>query len=266
MMKTKMIWMVPALIPLFLLLRCSEEDSTARLRITLVDSPGDYDEVNVDIQGVSVHTNEMAGEEDGGWIFLENSNVGVKNLLEYTDGKELTLVDTDFPTGRISQIRLMLGERNSLMVDGAPEHLETPSAQQSGLKLKVNETLKGGITYQFKLDFEAARSVVCTGNGKYILKPVIRVSTKATKGAIKGSVTPAEENVAVYVINGEDTVSTTYAPQGISDFLATGIPQGEYTVSFDPGEESLYAGILLENINVSAEDVTNLELTELELK
>jgi hypothetical protein len=256
----------PALLSLIIFVSCSENDQIARIRITLVDSPANYDAVNVDIQGVSVHTNAQAGDMDDGWIVFENSNVGVKNLLDYTAGTELTLVDSEFPTGTISQIRLHLGKENSLVIDGSTEPLTTPSAQQSGLKLQVHENLRGGITYNFKLDFEAARSIVHTGNDKYILKPVIKVITEARSGAIKGSVTPAEENVAVYVIDDEDTISTTYAPADISDFLASGIPEGLYVISFDPGEDSDYAKGLLEDVSVTNGDVTDVGLTELSLK
>ena len=209
MKKTRFLFL-PALFALLFISACNDdENQTARLKITLVDNPGDFEVVNVDIQGVTVHTNEHAGEEDNGWVFLENSNVGVKNLLEYTGGVELTLADTDFPAGRISQIRLLLGENNSVTIDGKSEPLETPSAEQSGLKLQVHEILKGAITYEFKLDFEAARSVVVTEEGTKILKPVIKVFTKAVSGSIKGSVWPASENVVLYVMDGVDIISTT---------------------------------------------------------
>ncbi len=254
------------LLSLIIFSGCTEDDQTARLRIILVDSPGDYDAVNVDIQGVSVHTNEQAGEDDGGWVVFEDSNVGVKNLLEYTAGTELILVDTDFPTGTISQIRLLLGNENSVIIDGLTKPLETPSAQQSGLKLQVHENLKGGITYNFKLDFEAARSIIPAGSDVYILKPVIKVITESTSGAIKGFITPAEENVAVYVIDDVDTISTTYAPSGISEFLVPGIPDGQYMISIDPGEESDYAKSSLENVSVSNGEVTDIGLIELILK
>ncbi len=252
-----------ALLSLIFLVGCSEEDQTARLRITLIDSPGDYDKVNVDIQGVSVHTNSMANEDDGGWVFLENSAVGVKNLLDYTAGTELTLVDTDFPTGMISQIRLHLGENNSVTIDKDDLPLETPSAQQSGLKLQVHENLDGGITYNFKLDFEAAKSVVHNGSDEYILKPVIKVITEAMSGAIKGEVFPASENVAIYIIEEDDTISTTYAPVDISDFLAPGIPEGQYLVGLDPGEGSTYSSTTIEDVLVSNGEVTDLGITDL---
>jgi hypothetical protein len=254
------------LLPLFVLFSCSEDDQVARLRITLVDSPASYDEVNVDIQGVSVHVSETEGEDDGGWIEFEDSNVGVENLLNYTGGRELTLVDTDFPTGTISQIRLLLGEDNSVVINGVKEPMKTPSGQQSGLKLQVHETLQGGVTYNFKLDFEAARSVVHTGNDEYLLKPVIKVITKTISGAIKGSVEPAEINVAVSVMDGTEVISTTYAKEETAEFLAPGIPEGQFTVTFDPGDDSEYELKSVENVNVSIGEVTDMGVIELDLK
>ena len=244
-----------ALLPLFVLFSCSEDDQVARLRITLVDSPANYDEVNVDIQGVSVHVSEQEGEDDGGWIEFEDSDVGVINLLDYTD----------FPAGKISQIRLLLGENNSVIVDDMEEPLITPSGQESGLKLQVHETLQGGVTYNFKLDFEAAQSVVHNGNDEYLLKPVIKVITETISGAIKGSVEPADINVAVYVMADTEVISTTYAPEGSSEFLAPGIPEGQYTVTFDPGESD-YDVKSIENVEVTIGEVTDIGTVQLDEK
>lgn len=255
-----------ALLSLFLYASCNDEDQMARLKITLVDSPASYDEVNVDIQGVKVHSSDQAGEEDGGWVFLEGSDVGVRNLLEFTAGKELTLYDTDFPTGMISQIRLILGSNNTYVVDGESKPLTTPSAQQSGLKLQVHEYLEGGITYNFKLDFEVARSIVNTGNGDYILKPVIHVTSEAKSGAIKGSVTPAEESVVISVMDGDEVIRTTYAIAGDAGFVAAGVPEGVYTLTLDPGVESDYAISVLENVETHIGKVTDVGLIELALK
>ena len=156
---------------------CNKDSESARLVIKLVDKSADYTAVNVDIQGISVHTNGDAEETDAGWVDLAGSDVGIKNLLDYTGGTELILVDTDFPAGKISQIRLKLGSENSVISDDEYP-LETPSGQQSGLKLQVHKDLVAGITYEFKLDFDAARSVIHNGAGKFILKPVIRVITE----------------------------------------------------------------------------------------
>ena len=96
------------------------------------------------------------------------------------------------------------------------------------------QDLLGGITYKLWLDFDAARSVVETGSGKYNLKPVIkRTFTEAQSGAIRDVVTPAKSLPAVFFITGVDTVATTYADEA-GNFLLKGVPEGTYTVSFDP--------------------------------
>jgi len=250
-----------------------EQADTARLIISLVDSPADYKAVNVDIQQVRVHTiNGENEDDDGRWIDIENGDFGMVNLLEYTGGTELVLADTDFPVGKISQIRLVLGENNTVVMAGDESiELKTPSAQQAGLKLNVHETLVGGITYIFKLDFDAARSVVRTGNGKYILKPVIRVFTEADGGAIKGMVYPETENVLVTVMDGNVEIGTSYAPRNAAVFLVSGLPEGNYTVIFTPGETgdpsvpSEYASKTVEDVEVRTGQVTDLGQIDLEL-
>ena len=250
-----------------MMVSCQDPDSNpSRLRIVLVDNLAAYEAVNVDIRGIRVHTDGQTDENTGGWVDIPDSDVGMVNLLDYTDGTELVLADTEFPVGKISQIRLLLGEENNVVVNGRSNALKTPSAQQSGLKLQVHEILTEGVTYTLKLDFDAARSIVRTGNEKFILKPVIRVITEAIKGGIKGVVEPAEENVAIYVIQNGDTLTSTYAPADISNFLITGIESGTYAVSFDPGEDSQYTGTLVENVSVSNDDVTDMGEIKLKMK
>lgn len=263
-MKNKIFLAVLAVFVGWLGTSCSNNETTSRLIITLTDAPGDYDAVNVDVQGVEVH---LSSDEESGWITLDNPNTGVVNLLELTNGISIVISDSEIPAGKISQIRLMLGPDNTLVMDEDEFVLDVPSGQQSGLKLQVNETLEAGITYTLKLDFDAARSVVQAGrSGKFILKPVIRVITEATSGAVKGEVLPAEENVAVYAIVGEDTVVTTYAVADQAGYFLEGVPEGTYKIGFDPGDDSLYAKDSVENVDVTIGSITQLETVTLRLK
>ena len=249
----------------WLAISCNSENNstTSQLIITLVDSEGDYDEVNVDIQGVKVHVSSDAEDDDSGWITLDNPNTGVVDLLTLTNGNVIVIGDTEVPAGKISQIRLLLGPENTLVIGEEEFDLDVPSGEQSGLKLKVNATLVGGVAYTMKLDFDAARSVVKRGNsGKFGLKPVIRVITEAISGAIKGEVMPAAENVAVFAIQGEDTEST-YAIADQSAYLVEGVPAGTYKVVFVPGEDSIYDKDSVENVEVLVDQVTMLETVTL---
>jgi hypothetical protein len=233
------------------LVSCDSDEKTAKVQISLTDAPGDYQEVNVDIQGVEVHVGE---DENSGWKSLAVDK-GVYNLLELTNGLDTLLGEIEIPAGKISQVRLILGDENTIKVNGEVFDLGTPSAQQSGLKLQVHQTLAEGITYKILLDFDVARSIVTTGNGSYKLKPVIRTITEAQDGAIKGIVVPAESTPAIYAISGIDTVGTTYTDAS-GHFLIRGLPTGSYVVSFEPNVK--YLSTQKEGVQVSVGSVTDL--------
>jgi hypothetical protein len=241
----------------FIIASCSESSETganyARLQVRLTDSPGDYQEVNVDIQRVQVHVYNEDSED--GWIDLD-VNAGVYDLLKLTNGLDTVLATGDLPAGKISQIRLILGDNNSIKVDDEIIPLKTPSAQQSGLKVKVNTELSEGFSYTILLDFDAARSIVKAGaSGKYILKPVIRGIAEATTGSIAGTVSNPEASPAVYAIIDTDTLGTSFTNE-MGEFMIKGLPSGTYLVSFAPAEGFVIEGI--EGVEVTAVNITDL--------
>lgn len=226
-----------------------KEASSTRLQVRLTDSPGDYAEVNVDVRAVQIHASETAGEE--GWTTLSQINPGVYNLLDFANGRDTLLASADLPSGHISQIRLVLGNQNSVRLKGQTQRipLKTPSGQSSGLKVKINADLRQDVTYVVLLDFDAARSVVKRGNGDYNLKPVIRTLTEAVAGGIKGTVTPAAAKPGIYVISAtQDTIGGYADDQG--RFLIKGVPAGTYTVKFysaDPAGNKTLTSVSVSN-------------------
>jgi hypothetical protein len=241
---------------------CSDsETTTSKVEVWLTDSPGDYQEVNIDVVGVEVHVGD--DDTESGWISLPTTE-GVYNLLELTNGIDTLLGEIEVPAGKISQIRLILGNNNSIKVGGENHPLSTPSAQQSGLKLQVHQTLNAGITYKILLDFDVARSIVLTGNGTYKLKPVIRTIAEAQDGAIKGIVLPKEATAAVYAIMNSDTLGTTFC-DSTGHFLIRGLPSGMYKVSVDPSSD--FQPTTKESVIVTLgiiTDVGTIEVIEME--
>lgn len=235
----------------------SNDNELATLQVALVDSPGDYESVNIEIVDVQIN----AGTDEEGFESLENVNTGVFDLLELTGGLEAILADVQLPAGNLSQIRLILGEGNTLGLNGDEIDLTVPSGSQSGLKLNVNMELEAGITYKLLLDFDAARSVVEAGNsGRFNLKPVIRTSAEATSGAIRGSVQPIESSVA-YAIIGVDTVASSFT-NDLGEFLIRGVDAGTYLVSVVPNSESGLTTVDLTDVEVSIGEVSDVgELT-----
>jgi hypothetical protein len=233
------------------------------LQVLLTDAPGDYEAVMIDIREVRVHRSSDADDEESGWITISDERKKV-DLLELTNGNKELLGEAELEPGTYSQIRLILGDENELVINGTSHHLTTPSAQQSGLKLNVNAEIESNSTYTLLLDFDASRSIVKAGNsGKYLLKPVIRTVNLAETGAIAGEIEPAEALPWVYAIAGEDTVAGTRASEE-GEFLMIGIPSGTYQVSVVPADEDLFNRTVISNVEVTAPDTTFLDTISLE--
>ncbi|UQD55482.1 DUF4382 domain-containing protein [Flavobacterium sp. K5-23] len=248
---------------------CSNNDSsqTSKVTIRMVDAPGDYDEVNVEVLDVLIKDN--SNTDDQGWISIgDKTQVGegkIYNLLDLTGGVNVLLADNDVPSGYLGQVRLLLGDENTIVLKGSTNAipLKTPSAQQSGLKLKVNQTLEAGKSYEFLLDFDVKNSVVKAGNsGNYNLHPVIRVSTKENTGGIKGviiSPSPFPTDFVVLVsIPIEGGTITTFMKIENGMFQLNGVPTGVYTVTLDPGATSIYATKTIENVVVINGAITDV--------
>ena len=156
---------------------CSDDDNnagTGTLKVDLTDAPGNYEAVLVDIQGLRINVND-ADTTEGNWMDLTLDTMGQIDLLELMDGVSIQLTEDEIPAGYLSQIRLILGENNQLVIGEDTMDMETPSAQQSGLKVNVHDSIADGETFSMMLDFDAEKSVVDKGNGTYSLKPVLTV-------------------------------------------------------------------------------------------
>lgn len=138
------------------------------MAVRMKDTPGDFQQVNVEIQQVSVH---MSG---GNWIDLP-THAGIYNLLILQNGIDTSLVNTfPLPAGKITQMRLLLGTHNTVMVDSVVYPLTVPSGTETGIKLIGNETVNPNQLLIVKLDFDANASVVASGT-TYQLKPTVKV-------------------------------------------------------------------------------------------
>ncbi|MFC3198917.1 DUF4382 domain-containing protein [Parapedobacter deserti] len=233
---------------------CSKRDShsagTAKLDLRLTDAPGAFDAVYLDVQGIQFHV------DGSGWISVDPVVPGTYDLLKFRNGADTLLARAELPAGRLSQVRLILGGANGIVVDGTEYPLDVPSGQQSGLKLNVHEELAPNGSYEMWTDFDAARSIVQTGNGSYKLKPLIRVFTRLTDGQIKGFVAPMEANPIIYAINGADTASAFPNPDGF--FLIRGLPEGSYTLRIE-ADKTAGLAVYEQSVSVSFGEISNVQ-------
>ncbi len=228
---------------------CKKDISKCTVNVRMTDAPGPYSAVNIDILRV-----EVSGPPFTMSTITLTIKPGVYNLLDFSNGLD-TLLGTGLmePT-TLKQIRLVLGTKNTIVLDGKTYSLSTPSADQSGLKIQFNQALVATLTYNFLLDFDARNSIVETGNGKFKLKPVIRVIDTATSGSIKGRISPAGTVANLVATCGSLTYSTSANATG--DFVFMGLPAGTYSVSIVHALPSSPTNI--ENIVVTIGNSTDL--------
>ena len=239
-------------------------EGTAHISVKLVDGPGDYDQVFVNVVDVMIKMNDNS-EGDNGWVSA-GAIGGDYDLLALTGGQNAVLVDDyEVLAGELSQIRLVLGDNNYVVKDGVEYDLKTPSAQQSGLKLKVNQTVEGGYLYAFVLDFDVDKSIVDAGNSdNIILKPVLSASLEAASGIIQGVISPSDFQTEVSVMVDGESISTNATPENGGAFMLYGVPGGTYDMTITPDPSTNYIGqvISVDVVNGAITDVGTIELQQ----
>ncbi|NVK52061.1 MAG: DUF4382 domain-containing protein [Flavobacteriaceae bacterium] len=252
-MKVKSFILSLMLVAAFTLGSCSKNDEgTSSIKINLVDAPGDYEKVLVNI--IDVQYNRTG--EDNGWVsfdgFVRPNTNDPQNRVDLTEliaGNSLVLTNEDVTSGSLKHIRLVLGDGNAVVFKGDTKEvpLATPSALQSGLKLQIDTELQAGFSYTFVLDWDVQKSIVEAGNsGAYNLKPVIRVIAEVNSGIIEGRLADANEtennpmpiaDAVVTVYKESDTtfqtaVSSTYT-NNEGKFSLQGLPKGNYKLKIE---------------------------------
>jgi hypothetical protein len=238
---------------------CSENSTTGptsvdndsgvgSIRVILVDSPATLDSVVICVSRVEVH---KAGSDStqGTWSTI-NDSLRYFDLLQLTNGTTAVLGDTSLTAGKYTQIRLILEDGSYVIDGGVKENLDIPSGSQSGIKLNHSFDIESGNLYEFYLDFNVDKSIIQTGNGKYKLKPVIRIAPVIISGSISGQVLPLDANPAIWTVAGSDTVSTFTDVNGLFKLMA--LPEGIYDVNIIPADTITYKDTIITGIKVFA--------------
>lgn len=143
------------------------------MTVRMKDAPEDYNSVNVEVVNVEVH---YSGK-NGGWKSLP-TNAGMYNLLELQNNVTAVLSSgVELPAGDITQMRLILGNTNYIVVDSIAYPLDLTSQDKTGLKFNVNSTISEGDSVEVLIDFDVKKSVLETSATSFKLKPVIKVES-----------------------------------------------------------------------------------------
>ncbi len=148
-------------------------DGLQEVNIEVIELRMRYSEVRID----TVSADSVVIDEDSQgrfeWITVDVEPTTI-NLLDLTNA-DTFLTSADLAAGFYSEIRLILGENNHVIDENGEEHsLRVPSGQQSGYKIKFNSRLHSGEEFDLTINFDAEKSIHQTGNGQYMLHPVLQ--------------------------------------------------------------------------------------------
>ena len=236
-----------------MLAACQKDNETSGgktpISIKITDAPGRYDAVNLHVNQVQVLTT-------GGKSTIDVVDHHPFDILQFSMGRDTLLASDLVSSGTLQEVRLVLDEEgNNVIVDGVKHELTTPSGQSSGVKIKIHDELVPNVAYVLLLDFDVASSITTTGNGKYILKPVIRAIPEAVSGTIKGHITPVEAGATVYAELGEERIGAITSADGA--FYFPGIAEGTYRIVIEP-TDTKYATKVIEDVQVENGEAKDL--------
>jgi len=212
--------------------------NSGTLKVSLTDAPAcGFDAVNVTVTKVRVNGSSTASDLDAGWTDITLNPAKKINLLNLTNGVLDSLGQAALQPGHYSQLRLVLdantgtGLANSVVPTGGAEtSLSTPSAVQSGIKLVNGFDVAAGQQVDLVLDFDACKSVVTQGKGRYLLKPVVKVVPSVATG-ISGYVATSllASHVSVSAQQNGSIVAAT-VPDANGQFTLSHLAAGNYDV------------------------------------
>lgn len=213
---------------------------TGTLKVGLTDAQSDdFANVFITIKEVRVVPAGLEGAKDDDSrlpVIATFSTPRKVDVLKLHFVQE-TLGEVVLPAGTYNQIRLVL-EKNtaqnlanyvvlkstqaSMPID--PEELTTPSAQQSGLKVKGRIDVKAGTINAIALDFDPNTAIV-VNNQKFILKPtgirILKLDTALPEfgapsnfGSLSGTVSSIQKNWS--------TATVSVVPEGSTSAIAAG--------------------------------------------
>ncbi len=226
--------------------------ATGSLSVGLTDSSTSrYLAVYVTIDEVQVNRNNPGGNGNSGWTTIATPGE-TYNLLRLINGLTAVLGGDELVVGTYHQVRLIIGRRAEsennilgvphpyanyvILNDGldTTEQLKIPSGFQTGVKLVHNFRVLENETVELVLDFDACRSVVETGNSKFLLKPTIKVAETENKNVVFGDVTDSASTSPI----GGALVSAQ-----VSDGLSARVERSTLTAD-DVGHEGQYQLLL----------------------
>lgn len=153
----------------FFLYACKQAEYGS-VNVNLKDGPAQYQEINIDIEKVEVL---ITGIKEKGWYELKTQK-GIYDILSFKDVSLLLASHYHLPVGRISQVRMTLGNNNTIKNDDVhyPLLLDHGPGEKFTFLLPAENMIIENNMLNLLIDIDSERSVLRTGVEKFRFEPV----------------------------------------------------------------------------------------------
>ena len=170
--KMKKITIILTAFALMVITSCKKDSNPANMSVYLQDAPASgIEKIKVELKAIEIYS-----DVDGAWVTLTVNNT-VYDLLTLDSIHPAFLGKMTLRGGTISQIRLVIGTQNTVLVGGIEHPLLLDPADLDKLKISVKENIKDGTSYKLTIDFKASESIH-EDSGTYSLKASLKMTVK----------------------------------------------------------------------------------------
>jgi hypothetical protein len=223
----------------------------SEIKIMMTDDPSViFDSIFLDIQRVEVKVEDSTGRER--WDTL-TIRAGVYNILRFRNGLDTLLAVGYIPNGEVEKIRITLGTRNSVVLNGVTIPL-------TNIDKVITIDVHGDVDrldprhLRIWLDFDGHGSIRFH-NGRWELKLKIGHFCHGKSGELEGEIRPSGALPAsLMVIAGTDTLRAI--PDNDGEFKIRGIKTNTVTLIIKPSNG--YKDSVINNIPIRRGDDTDL--------
>ena len=187
-----------------------DEKNQKRVKSDESDEVIEIVESEEDNESLLSTSSESIIQSGNGWQEVNFDKPRKINLLTLQNGKTALLDQAVLSAGEIQHVRFILDVSQCYVeLDGDGENtvpLTVPSGDQTGYKAIGGFAIPEGATAHVIADFDLRKSVTVTGNGKYILKPTIKIVNVQIVEEIIEVDAPIDDDMKTGEINGTMTL------------------------------------------------------------
>ncbi len=215
------------------------------------------------IEAITLDVERIDAVTEGGAVITVFDQLLELDMLTYFTGEPLSFGFAEIPPGVYTNIRFVVGDGNTITVDGMDYPLEVASPSEVGLVLEPVGgawQLEEGDEVSFDVDFSAADQVTVLADASYVLKPSlwsvvsVRSSDECCYSAVVDYITYADGGT----IKMGDRLELEFPPGAVTEDVLIRVcpvetpePTAEYSF-FGDWYEFIPAGLTFtQEVNVS---------------